>query len=549
MGLDRLLNLSAKIKDGSYLPSPVSQIMIPKPGKKKVRPLGIPAYDDKLISEAMRMILNAIYDPIFEKVNVSHGFRPNRSTHSAVNKIQYKTQGQTLTINGDLDAAYQSVNHEILISILEERIHDKKFLDLVWKFCRAGLYNFNTQKLEQTLLGVPQGQIASPIIFNIYFHKFDEFVIQLLDSKTTSINKTRNIKQKLETSRIASGRKTQALPCTTYSTLNNNIYRTNKRLNELKQRNVNIPFNEWTDTDKKVINQLNTQITNKKAERSKLLYSDKSEIQIQYYYIRYADDWILFTNGKIDFAEQIKTELSIFLSDTLKMSLSTEKTRIIDITKEPTRFLGFAIGTLPKTQSHTREIKLFINPDFDRIISRLHLKSHCDPDGFPRESPALSTQNDDTIIEQCNSIMEGLINYYYPVITSVHQLQRIGYILQYSAYKTLAQKHKTSVRKILQLCGGPKKPLYPLEYEGRVKHIPIHDYYWLIKNRLNLTETRNTYQYSKSTSNYSYEIDTDFLTRTKANWRTKRTLYTLAASFVGPQKTYQAITSEAKITR
>jgi retron-type reverse transcriptase len=278
MNMDRLLDISNKLKTNTYIPSPVSQIMIPKPGKKKLRPLGIPAYDDKIVSEAMRLLLNAIYDPLFQKTNANHGFRPGRSPHTAIHRLSNKIQGLNFTINGDVDSAYPSVNHETLIKILRERIHDQKFLDLVWKFCRAGLYDFNTQKLEQTLLGVPQGQIASPIIFNIYFQKFDEKVINLLDEKTKEKNNTRNIKTELSPSKVAEGRKTQALPSKAYNTLNNNIYRANKRLNELINKNSSTPFSEWLETEKILHKKLNDQITAKTLERSKQNYSDKTQI-------------------------------------------------------------------------------------------------------------------------------------------------------------------------------------------------------------------------------------------------------------------------------
>lgn len=522
--IERIHKLSIQIKNGTYTPSPVSQIMIPKPGKTKKRPLGIPSFDDKIVSEAMRMILNSIYDPLFEQLNVNHGFRPNRSPHTAVHDFQSKTQGLDITINGDVDAAYPSVNHKILITILGERIHDCKFLDLIWKFCRAGLFNLESNKLEQTLLGVPQGQIASPIIFNIYFHKFDEYVINLLNSKIQQLNETRKIKTTLSPSKVARGRTTQAIPSKAYNTINNNIYRANKRLTALNNKNFSIPFKEWTDEEKKLHNTLTTQISTKTAERSKLKYSDNTQIQLRYHYKRYADDWIIFLNCNLEVAENIKIELANYLTDTLKMSLSLEKTKIINITKEPTRFLGFSIGIYTKTQSTTIGNKFYINPDFNRIIERLHLKSHCDPDGFPRESPRLSTQNVDTIISEINAILEGLINYYYPVIKTVSQLQRISYILQYSCYKTLAQKLKTSVRKIIQICGGPKNPQYPITIDGVTKYYRIFDYNWLATNRANLTERRKQFQYSKINANYSFEIDTDFLTRTKANWRTRRTL-------------------------
>lgn len=516
MNLERLENISKSIQNGTYTPSPVSQIL----SSKKKRPLNIAAYNDKIVSEAIRMVLHAIYDPLFEDKKVNHGFRPNRSPHTAMKEIQTKTQGLDLTIHGNVVDAFSNINHDFLLSILRERIHDNNFLKLVLKFCRAGVFNFVTHRIHRSLLGVPEGQSASPILFNIYFQKFDDFVLKLLKEKLEKLNAARNIKTTLAPSVTSSGRTRQARPSKEYHTVNNNIYRANKRLQKLIEENSSLPYEAWSEKNQLLKKELEKQIRVKTQERSKLKYSDQTKMELRFHYTRYAADWIIFLNCTPAVAEEINKEIAKYF-ETPKMTMQTT---ISDINTQPARFLGFVIGRYKKEQRHTLGSRLFINADFDRIISRLTLKHHCTPTGFPRESPGLSIQNINTIIEECNYILRGLLNYYYPVVTSTYQLQRLGYIMQYSAFKTIAQKLRSTVRKVIKKCGGAKRPEFPLEIDGAIHKFPIYNYLWLKETSTSLEERRNEYRYSTGELNYYSEIDLMCLMKTKANWRSRKTL-------------------------
>jgi len=170
-----ITELSKSLKDESFQFKPVKRTFIPK-ANGKMRSLGIPSPLDKIVQEAMRIVLSIIYEQKFS--NLSHAFRPGRSCHSALKEIS-KWNNYNWVIEGDIKGYFDNINHRILSIILEKTIKDQQFIDLYWKLVRAGMVEKGIS--FDTKLGVPQGGIVSPILSNIYLHEFDIFMEQFIE--------------------------------------------------------------------------------------------------------------------------------------------------------------------------------------------------------------------------------------------------------------------------------------------------------------------------------------------------------------------------------
>lgn len=163
-----LENLVKRMKSGSYKPNPIRRVYIPKDGSNKKRPLGISCYEDKLVENAIAQILTQIYEPKF--YNVNFGFRPNRNCHQAVREVIENVQYRktNYVVEADIKGFFDNVNHEWLMKFLQHDIADKRFLEIIEKFLKAGIME-DGEYLDSEK-GTPQGNGASPVLANIYLH-------------------------------------------------------------------------------------------------------------------------------------------------------------------------------------------------------------------------------------------------------------------------------------------------------------------------------------------------------------------------------------------
>jgi RNA-directed DNA polymerase len=163
---ERLLDLQDRVHRGSYHPQPVRRVFIPK-GDGKLRPLGIPALEDKIVQQAVMMILTPIYEAEF--IGISYGFRPGRSQHDALDALaEAISRKVNWVLDADIEAFFDTIDHRRLQAFLEHRIADTRMVRLLMKWAKAGV--LEDGKRHETDAGTPQGGLISPLLANLYLH-------------------------------------------------------------------------------------------------------------------------------------------------------------------------------------------------------------------------------------------------------------------------------------------------------------------------------------------------------------------------------------------
>lgn len=429
MSLSRIEQLITSLKDESYQPQPSRRVYIPKKNGK-MRPLGVPTFNDKLVQEVVRMILEAIYEGSFE--HSSHGFRPNRSCHTALAHIKRAFNGAKWFIEGDIKGFFDNIDHDVLIDVLKERIADERFLRLIRKFANAGY--IEDWKFHKTYSGTPQGGIISPILANIYLDKLDKFMEKYIANFDCGKERKRN------------------LEC--------------RRLEAKKRKTVkNLKYVE----DETARFELVKQIKAISMERFQVPYSNEMDTNYKRLkYVRYADDFIIGIIGSKEEARKIKDDVAKYLQEGLKLELSEDKT-LITHSEKPALFLGYEIsvwksnfikrtksGYLSRTVNKIVRLGIPKNMIKHKLLEydAVEMKYH---DGVERWKPkARSILVDNESLEvlyRYNAEIRGLYNY-YSLANNCSNLNSFKYIMEYSMYKTFAWKYRTSVKK---LCKKYKK--------------------------------------------------------------------------------------------
>ena len=423
MSLARIETLIASLKDESYQPHPSQRVHIPKKNGK-TRPLGIPAFEDKLVQEVVRMILEAIYEGHFE--TTSHGFRPKRSCHTALLHIQKTFSGAKWFIEGDIKGFFDNIDHDVLVGILRERISDDRFIRLIRKFLKAGYVEDWT--FHNTYSGMPQGGIVSPILANIYLDKLDKYVKEYIRHFDMG---------------------TKRRPGKESNDLANERKRTVRKLKKVKD-----------GTEKAAL------VARLKAiEQERAAFPSGDEMDGSYRrlkYIRYADDFILGVIGSKEDALRIKEDIKSFLSESLALELSEEKT-LITHTGKSAKFLGYEItvtrnnhqrrdvqGRLRRTYGKRVRLNVSMATLRDKLLEygAMEIKLRNGKEIWkPKCRSGLIFNDDLEILDRYNRETVGFCNYYL-IANNCVVLHNFRYIMEYSMYKTFAGKYRSTVRKI-----------------------------------------------------------------------------------------------------
>jgi group II intron reverse transcriptase/maturase len=460
--------ISTDLRNGCYKWKNIKKVEIPKSGKKnknKKRPLGLPTFSDKIVQEMIRTVLCVIYEPTFQILEVSHGSRPKRSTHTAISRLAQLGQGMSYAIEGDIKSAFPSMNHNILMNILKRRILDLKFLELIQNSLRVSI-EFKGKK-ELNLVGTAQGSIASPILFNIYMNEFDVKVQEIIERKGKENKKE--------------GRKTYARS-KRYATITQRIYRNRKHLKEICKMKV-------FDVEK--YKKIRDKIREDKKLQIKTPPRNWKKFVKRIVYCRYVDDWVILINEREKDAVLIKAEITEWLQKELKMELDQKKTHLTNLAKGKAKFLGFTmfkhIQKVHKSEGEgeSTEYKrragqlLFIGIDHERVKERLiNLQIITRKKHYARHVGIYCSLRPWQIVMKYKQKIEGFAEYYYPHISYKSDLSIYYYFMYYSCIKTISHRTRISVSGIIKKY-GPE-----LRIPGTIKHKNKHG----IKTEKNTTQ-------------------------------------------------------------
>ena len=401
MSLAKIDRIIDELRYERFRWTPVRRVNLPKPNGG-TRPLGIPTWTDKLLQEVIRMILEAYYEPQFS--DRSHGFRPGRGCHTALSNVTTHWTGVRWFVEGDIKGCFDNIDHDVLLSVLGDKLHDNRFLRLLKYLLKAGY--MEDWKYGRTLSGTPQGGVVSPILSNIYLDRLDKFVENVLIPAHTRGTDRRDNHE--------------------YTRLVNQAARQRHRGNHTQALQLRKQMQQLPSVDP----------------------YDPGFRRLRY--VRYADDFVLGFIGPKAEAQQVKESLETFLRDSLKLELSKEKTLITHATSQAARFLGYELVNQQANDQHDHRGQRKVNGRIGLRVPANVIEQHCQAymrNGKPAHRSSLIHDDDYGIMVRYQSEYRGVIQYYL-LAYNVHHFGRLHKVMEMSLAKTLAAKHKSTTRKM-----------------------------------------------------------------------------------------------------
>jgi group II intron reverse transcriptase/maturase len=402
--------VSEELKTGKFKFTPARRVIIPKPGKKEGRPLGVGSPKEKIVQKGLQVILEAIYESKF--LDCSHGFRPNRSTHSALRPLYLKAHQFTWVIQGDISKCFDRIPHEVIMNLIKREIICDRTLGLIMKALTVGFVDQKSKQITRSKVGTPQGSVLSPLLANIVLNELDTYLVNSI----------------IPENQRGKRRKTNPI----YDALSNIRYIKKSATPEEKELAL-----------KKML--MIPRMDNKDPGYRRSMY------------IRYADDFVFLFEGPISECKVIKEKIKSFLITQLGLELNDEKTVITHI-NEGFNFLGAIVKNLRHVdfRMKTRTVKgtpitmranvrARINMPTKIMIEKL-IKSkfaRINHEGLILAKPQTGLINLDhaTIVQFYNSKVHGILNYYSFAANRI-EIHNLIWILRLSLAKTLARKYK-----------------------------------------------------------------------------------------------------------